>query len=115
MASYADILRLKFPNARFTVDGDNWSSLVWLSDNVKKPTEKKVKSLSEEVDKLLVWEKVRAKRNKLLALCDWTDLPSVRKIMDPKKAKEWEDYRQALRDVPQTFSEPEFVFWPNKP
>ena len=115
MASYAEILRLKYPGVGFQIDGDNYSSLVWHSDKIKKPTEKKIKSLSAAVDNMLVWERIRKRRNKLLADCDWTELPSVRAKMDPKKAQEWDKYRQTLRDIPQFFSEPEFVFWPDKP
>jgi len=42
----------------------------------------------------------RARRNTLLKNCDWTQLPNA-PLTDAKK-KEWETYRQALRDLPKT-------------
>ncbi len=58
------------------------------------------------------WEQIRAQRNNLLTASDW----SVASDATPKPSKEaWLTYRQALRDIPQTFSTPEEVVWPNKP
>jgi hypothetical protein len=57
-------------------------------------------------------DSVRAKRNSLLKDSDWAIISDA----TPKPSKTaWLDYRQALRDVPQTFSSPEEVIWPNKP
>ena len=44
----------------------------------------------------------RARRNALLKDCDWTQLSNV-PLTDAKK-KEWETYRQALRDMTKTAS-----------
>ena len=41
---------------------------------------------------------LRRIRNEMLLLCDWTQLPNA-PLTDEKK-KEWENYRQALRDLP---------------
>ena len=58
------------------------------------------------------WEQIRAKRDELLKESDWSAFPDA----NPKPSKEaWLDYRQALRDIPQTFSTPEEVVWPEKP
>lgn len=57
------------------------------------------------------WEEVRTERNKLLTETDWTQLPDI-----PTEVKEsWQTYRQALRDVPSTYSSPEDVVWPTRP
>ena len=40
----------------------------------------------------------RCLRNRKLAKCDWTQAPDS-PLSDEKK-KEWENYRQALRDLP---------------
>lgn len=55
------------------------------------------------------WASVRGERDALLAATDWWAGTDVT-MTDPQKA-----YRQALRDVPQTFSNPEDVVWPTKP
>ena len=58
------------------------------------------------------WEQIRAQRNALLKDSDW----SVASDATPKPSKEaWLTYRQALRDLPSTFSTPEEVVWPEKP
>ena len=58
------------------------------------------------------WEQIRAHRNSFLTASDW----SIMADADPKPSKQsWLDYRQALRDIPQTFSSPEEVVFPNKP
>lgn len=46
---------------------------------------------------------VRSIRNTLLAQSDWTQLPDS-PLTDAKRA-EWATYRQALRDILQTYSE----------
>ena len=57
------------------------------------------------------WDVVRAYRNSLLAESDWTSLPDTN--ISNKQA--WLDYRQTLRNIPQTFSTPQSVVWPQKP
>ena len=58
------------------------------------------------------WEQIRSQRDALLKDSDW----SVALDANPKPSKEaWLTYRQALRDLPQTFSSPESVVFPNKP
>ena len=55
------------------------------------------------------WADIRSKRDGLLAATDWWAV-SDRAISAAEAA-----YRQALRDVPQTFSSPADVVWPTKP
>lgn len=56
---------------------------------------------------------VRAQRNSLLTLCDWTQLPDAPLTEEQKQA--WAEYRQALRDVPEQAGFPENVVWPSTP
>jgi hypothetical protein len=56
-------------------------------------------------------DSVRRKRNELLKESDWTALKDV----TLKNESEWVSYRQALRDLPKTFSDPSEVVWPEKP
>ena len=58
------------------------------------------------------WEQIRSQRDAFLTASDWAAFPDA----TPKPSKEaWIAYRQALRDLPQTFSSPEEVVFPNKP
>lgn len=58
------------------------------------------------------WEDIRAERDLLLKECDWATLPDA----TPKPNKEaWLNYRDALKNIPQTFATPDSVVWPQKP
>lgn len=65
----------------------------------------------EDIPTSLLWDNLRAYRNILLKESDYTQLPD---FPEAKKA-EWATYRQALRDIPQTYATPEEVIWPTKP
>jgi hypothetical protein len=52
------------------------------------------------------WAVVRAERNKLLAACDWTQLPDA-----SADAAAWATYRQALRDITSQ-ANPFNIIWP---
>ena len=55
---------------------------------------------------------IRGQRNQLLKDCDWTQIADC---TIPKKA-EWTTYRQTLRDLPSTITEPRtFADWPHNP
>jgi hypothetical protein len=58
------------------------------------------------------WEQIRAQRDGLLKDSDWAAFSDAA----PKPSKEaWLSYRQSLRDIPNKFSKPEEVIWPQKP
>lgn len=61
----------------------------------------------------LTWDSIRAQRNFFLAQSDWTQLADAPLTQEQKNA--WAAYRQALRDVPSSFSTPEEVVWPATP
>jgi hypothetical protein len=57
-----------------------------------------------------VWERLRARRDQLLAATDF------RMISDaPWDRKPWEVYRQALRDLPEQTIDPRQAVWPEPP
>ena len=60
-----------------------------------------------------LWEDVRRKRNRLLVESDWISISDV-PLSEADKDK-WKIYRQKLRDIPQTFEDPENIIWPKKP
>lgn len=59
------------------------------------------------------WEQVRNKRDYLMSQTDWTQIPDAPLTADKKQA--YSNYRQSLRDIPQTYSDPDDVVWPEKP
>lgn len=113
-ASIADILSKKFPNTLWTVTERDYNSLIWYPENTQpKPTEEDIFQYDAEVDLAVRWDKVRARRNKLLTLCDWTQLPDS--PLSLEKKTEWITYRQQLRDITSQQVEPEQVIWPTSP
>ena len=53
---------------------------------------------------------VRSERNRLLASCDWTQLPDA-----PTDQTAWSAYRQSLRDVTDQVGFPHEIEWPIPP
>ena len=56
------------------------------------------------------WDRLRAKRNVLLASSDWTqspDSPLTDEVID-----DWAIYREELRDLPDTTDDPANPTWP---
>lgn len=68
-------------------------------------------SLAERPTPPLTWENIRLKRDRKLKNSDQTQLPDF----PAAKKTEWATYRQALRDIPQTYATPEEVIWPTEP
>jgi len=58
----------------------------------------------------LAWRRLRARRTKLLAACDWTQVPDA-----PVDRTAWTAYRQALRDLPVNTADPRNPAWPIPP
>tara|TARA_Y100001949_G_C15812674_1_gene254181 strand:+ start:71 stop:346 length:276 start_codon:yes stop_codon:yes gene_type:complete len=56
---------------------------------------------------------VRSQRNGLLSGSDWTQIGDA--ALGDHTAEEWATYRQALRDLPSTYSRVSAVVWPNDP
>jgi len=112
MAEYSNILSIKYPDNQWSITGNEYDSLNWMTDNKdKKPSKAELDKLSDEVDAEIAWITIKKNRNKLLAESDWTQISDV-----PKKTqKKWKEYRQSLRDIPQFFEDPDFVVFPEKP
>ena len=60
----------------------------------------------------LTWDDIRGKRDTILQTTDWTMIPGV-----SVDQTEWGTYRQAIRDIPQTYKDktPDDVVWPTQP
>ncbi len=59
------------------------------------------------------WSFIREQRDALISATDWTQMPDATLTQDKKS--EFVLYRKALRDIPQTFDNPNEVVWPSKP
>ena len=56
---------------------------------------------------------IRGQRDGLLRSTDWTQLGDA--ALGDHTAEEYAEWRQALRDLPQTYSRVSEVVWPNDP
>jgi hypothetical protein len=56
------------------------------------------------------WERIRIYRNSLLTASDWRMLEDA-----PWDKSAWAAYRQSLRDLPTTVTDPSKIVFPNEP
>ena len=56
---------------------------------------------------------LRTQRNQLLSASDWTQFNDS--PLSQEKKAEWAAYRQSLRDLPSTVTDPTNVTWPTPP
>lgn len=66
----------------------------------------------ENIDELKAYSILRSERNSLLSQCDWTQLPDA--PLSNEKKQEWANYRQQLRDLPDTVDIHNIIY-PEKP
>ena len=117
MTDYTAVLTALYPDAEWTLSGDDYAGLTWLSDTPK-PKKKTLDDAWPAVRDARAWDAVRAERDRLLAACDWATLKAVDASNDGlgiNLPQVWVNYRQALRDVPQNFPTPDDVVWPTPP
>ena len=95
---YIDAILNLRPNAVFSVEDNDYDSIIWYDTVQNKPTK-------EEIDTELIrykheWKlnEIRGKRDRLLMDSDkysFTDFPHS----SAEKKQEWFSYRQSLRDI----------------
>lgn len=67
-------------------------------------------STQQDADNL---ELIRSKRNSLLSESDWTQVTD-NPLTDAQR-QDWAAYRQDLRDITETYTDPLTIVWPDKP
>lgn len=65
---------------------------------------------TEPIPDEYVWDRLRLKRDKLLANSDWTQVADA-----PVDKAAWSAYRQSLRDLPESVTDPREAVWPEPP
>ena len=110
------------PNAKWHMIGTEYSNIYWDDKTQTKPTEEEVTNKIEELKISEPFRLLREERNKLIAETDWTQLKDI--DLDIIRERNWENYRQALRDLPSKstpkldsngFLDMSSVSWPDKP
>jgi len=109
MTDYVAVLKALYPGAEWTLNGDGYEGLTWLSDGPM-PSQAELDAAWPDVQTERAWAAVRADRDRLLAESDWTQVADA-----PVDAAAWAVYRQTLRDIPQDYPTPDAVVWPEAP
>ena len=68
---------------------------------------------ADAADAVDLWDAGRARRNRLLASTDYTQLPDT--ALSGGEVATYATYRQDLRDLPATFPDFNTVTWPTAP
>lgn len=95
-------------------DSDEHYIAGWNIEGTAQPTDAQLNAVesdanaTEATDKLNYLRKIR---NNKLAETDWTQSRDVTLTNDA----DWQTYRQALRDITDTYSDLDSVVWPTKP
>jgi hypothetical protein len=106
----ADAIKTLRPGAAYTLRGTSASyTLDWTDDTQTEPTSSEIEGAFDDAK----WDRVRIERDGRLAASDWSSV-SDNQLSDTERAA-WETYRQTLRDIPQTQSDPDNVTWPTPP
>ena len=119
--SYAECIVSLVPNAEFSMNGNDYSSIQWDSTDLNMPTEEEIQTKKLELENNLPIEILRRERNILLMESDKYALPDYPHISETKRT-EWLTYRQSLRDITTTqtptlslLGELQNVTWPTIP
>jgi hypothetical protein len=94
------------PNAQWVLRGDD---LEWLDTEQSEPTEAEITAKIAELEAAEPMRLLRAERNQRLSETDWWASSDLT-MTDEQTA-----YRQALRDITETYTSLEDVVWPVKP
>ena len=102
-----DAINALVPNAKYIIK-ENFAGLQWL-DERDAPTESEVQTKYDELIAAEPTKFLREVRNAKLAETDWWA------SSDLTMTAEQTAYRQALRDITDTYSDLDTVVWPTKP
>ena len=106
MITKADAILALRPGAQFRLVGDE---LTWQDDDITAPTDAQIQTKYDELVAAEPLAELRAVRNTKLAETDWWA------NSDLTMTAEQIAYRQALRDITNTYNSLETVVWPTKP
>jgi hypothetical protein len=110
---YVAVLTALFPEAAWQIVNNDFATLTWDESNLQSnPTQSELDAAWPAIELSGKWSLVRAKRDRLLGLSDWTQVADA--ALTSEERQGWVAYRQALRDVPQTQTDPDSIVWPDK-
>ena len=112
MITKADAVAALKPGAIWTMRGD---VLEWQDDNITKPTDAQIQSKYDELVAAEPLNEVRKERNLRLQETDWIVIKEREEGGSVSNFADWKTYRQALRDITDTYTSLDDVVWPTEP
>ena len=112
MITKADAVAALKPGAIWTMRGD---VLEWQDDNITKPTDAQIQSKYDELVAAEPLNEVRKERNLRLQETDWVVIKEREEGGSVSNFADWKTYRQALRDITDTYTSLDDVVWPTEP
>lgn len=82
----------------------------WNESLGSEPTKSELENASEDAEKTVKFKSIREQRNQLLSETDWMTFSD-----SPTMSDAWKKYRQDLRDLPASNSDPSKIVFPTKP
>ena len=105
-----DALLVLRPNAIFVYsDGE----IIWQDETETQPTDSEINTKLAELQAEETVNDLREVRNTKLAETDW--VITMHKELGTNIPAAWKTYRQALRDITDTYTSLNDVVWPEKP
>ncbi len=90
-----------------------YANLVIHDDQYGMPTQASLEAELASRQAAHPWRVVRGNRDDLLRDSDWTAVTDS--ALGGAEQTAWAEYRQELRDIPQTYDDAESVVWPDAP
>lgn len=115
-------ISLLAPDANWSIMGDDYNTLQWLSDPALKPSLEALEQKAAELNAAEPMRLLRIERDRRLAEVDWMVIKSL--SLNQPVSTELSAYMQALRDLPNTATptltdryelDIDSVVWPTKP
>jgi hypothetical protein len=102
--------KLEFDEVELQDDGSGATIVSWNVDGVTQPTQSEIDAVTDSTAEATVnLRALRKVRNNMLTDTDWWG------VSDRTMTQAETDYRQALRDITDTYSSLDTVVWPTKP
>lgn len=113
-------LKELYPNAIWNLTGDTFEGLEWLDTQTPKPDKDTVINKAREIKAAMPMKRLRQLRDIRMRNVDWVTIRAMR--TGQPIPQEWQDYLQALADMPETNPNPQLsgrdltnVVWPTRP
>jgi hypothetical protein len=94
----------KKPNERVTELGIFEQAITILEEESERRHQMEVEEIAAWEASRDYWAELRSSRDYKLLICDWTQLPNA--PLTEQQKQSWENYRQELRDLPETITDP---------